>query len=194
MADINAVLEDSGQEMAMFPSTLDIATIGGFVAGGSSGIGSLASGALREPGNLIELKALSLEAEPKEYVFHGEDVLKIHHAWGLNGAITEVKLRTVPSRDWVACMATFDNYEACYSAGYAVATSDKIAPKLAIVLGQKLAAQSVPVLGAIAGGGTNYVYTRYYQQVARVHFGLRRLAIDADIPHEDLVRKLAARL
>ncbi len=69
-----------------------------------------------------------------------------------------------------------------------------VAPKLSVVLGQKLAAQSVPVLGAIAGGGTNFVYTRYYQQIARVHFGLRRLALDADIPHDDLVRKLAARM
>ncbi|SMO76300.1 EcsC family protein [Ruegeria faecimaris] len=69
-----------------------------------------------------------------------------------------------------------------------------VAPKLAVVLGQKLAAQSVPVLGAIAGGGTNYVYTRYYQQIARVHFGLRRLSVDADIPHEVLIRKLEARM
>ncbi len=69
-----------------------------------------------------------------------------------------------------------------------------VAPRLSIVLGQKLAAQSVPVLGALAGGGTNYVYTRYYQQIAHVHFGLRRLAIDADIPHDELVRKLSARM
>ncbi|WP_377186223.1 EcsC family protein [Ruegeria meonggei] len=69
-----------------------------------------------------------------------------------------------------------------------------VAPRLSVVLGQKLAAQSVPVLGAIAGGGTNYVYTRYYQQIARVHFGLRRLAIDADIPHDDLVRRLTTRM
>ncbi len=69
-----------------------------------------------------------------------------------------------------------------------------VAPRFSIVLGQKLAAQSVPVLGALAGGGTNYVYTRYYQQIARVHFGLRRLAINADIPHEDLARRLSARM
>lgn len=69
-----------------------------------------------------------------------------------------------------------------------------VAPRLSVVLGQKLAAQSVPVLGALAGGGTNYVYTRYYQQIAQVHFGLRRLAIDADIPHAELVQRLSHRM
>ncbi|MDA7966597.1 EcsC family protein [Ruegeria sp.] len=69
-----------------------------------------------------------------------------------------------------------------------------VAPKLSVVLGQKLAAQSVPILGALAGGGTNYVYTRYYQQIAHVHFGLRRLAVDADIPHDELVQRLSQRM
>ncbi|MBO9410080.1 MULTISPECIES: EcsC family protein [unclassified Ruegeria] len=69
-----------------------------------------------------------------------------------------------------------------------------VAPKLSVVLGQKLAAQSIPVLGALAGGGTNFVYSRYYQQIARVHFGLRRLAVDADIPHDQLLSKLSARM
>ncbi|GAB4553587.1 MAG: EcsC family protein [Ruegeria sp.] len=69
-----------------------------------------------------------------------------------------------------------------------------VSPKLSVALGQKLAAQTLPVLGAVAGGGINYVYSRYYQQIARVHFGLRRLAVDADIPHEDLVQRLERRM
>lgn len=69
-----------------------------------------------------------------------------------------------------------------------------VAPKLATVLGQKLAAQTVPVLGAVAGATTNYLYTSYYQEMAHVHFGLRRLAIDADLPQEDLVRGLQSRV
>ena len=69
-----------------------------------------------------------------------------------------------------------------------------VAPRLSVVLGQKLATQTVPILGAVAGGGTNYVYARYYQQIARVHFGLRRLSVDADIPHEDLVQRLSRRM
>mgnify|MGYP001797396724 CR=1 FL=1 len=69
-----------------------------------------------------------------------------------------------------------------------------VAPKLAAVLGQKLAAQTVPVLGAVAGATTNYIYSSYYQEMAHVHFGLRRLAIDADISGEELTRGLRARL
>lgn len=70
----------------------------------------------------------------------------------------------------------------------------RVAPKLAIALGQKLAAQTVPVLGAVAGAATNYAYTTYYQKVAGVHFGLRKLAIDGDIPREELVMRLKTRL
>lgn len=139
MLDINNALKGTGQELAMFPSTQDIATVGGFVAGGSSGIGSLASGALREPGNLISLKVLSVEEEPQEHLFEGSDVLKIHHAWGINGAITEVTLRTVPSHDWVACMATFDDYGTAYAATYALASSETMSPKMANVVDARIA-------------------------------------------------------
>ena len=138
MLDINKALKATGQELAMFPSTQDIATVGGFVAGGSSGIGSLATGALREPGNLISLKVLSVEGDPQEYLFEGVDVLKIHHAWGINGAITEVTLRTVPSHDWVACMSTFDNYGTAYAATYALASSNELSPKMANVVDARI--------------------------------------------------------
>ena len=70
----------------------------------------------------------------------------------------------------------------------------RVAPRLATVLGQKLAAQTVPVLGAAAGAATNYAYTSYYQQMAHVHFGLRRLAIEADIDHAELVEKFRERV
>ncbi len=140
MADINAELIAQGWEMAMFPSTQDIATVGGFVAGGSAGIGSIANGALRDPGNIISLKAMSVEEEPKEHLFEGSDVLQIHHAWGLNGVITEVTLRTVPTQDWVGCMATFDTYQEAYAAGYALAQSPDIHRKLLTTVDARICA------------------------------------------------------
>ena len=62
-----------------------------------------------------------------------------------------------------------------------------VTPRLAVVLGQKLAAQMVPVIGATTGALTNYAYMNYYREMAHVHFGLRRLAIDGDVPHPELV-------
>lgn len=70
----------------------------------------------------------------------------------------------------------------------------RVAPRLAAVLGQKLAAQTVPVLGAVAGAATNYAYASYYTEIAHVHFGLRRLAVNADIRDEALLAGLRQRL
>ncbi|MEX0368819.1 MAG: FAD-binding oxidoreductase [Ruegeria sp.] len=140
MANINAALAETGQEMAMFPSTQDIATVGGFVAGGSAGIGSIANGALRDPGNLIALTALSVEAEPQAHLFEGTETLHIHHAWGLNGVICDVTLRTVPKRDWVGCMVTFDSYESAYAAGHAIAQANDIAAKLVTTVDARICA------------------------------------------------------
>jgi hypothetical protein len=62
----------------------------------------------------------------------------------------------------------------------------RIAPRVGVVLGQKLAAQTVPVLGAAAGAAVNYAYTSYYQEMAHVQFGLWRLARDSGLPKEVL--------
>lgn len=61
-----------------------------------------------------------------------------------------------------------------------------VAPRLSMVMGQKLAAQSAPVIGALAGASLNYAFTRYYQELARVHFGLLRLARETGLPREAL--------
>lgn len=66
----------------------------------------------------------------------------------------------------------------------------RVAPRLSLVLGQKLAAQAVPVLGAVAGAATNYVYTGYYQEIAHVTFGMLRMAEDSDQSYDTLKRRL----
>ena len=52
----------------------------------------------------------------------------------------------------------------------------RIAPRLAAALGPKLVAQSVPLLGALAGAGLNAAYISYYREIAEIRFGLLRLA------------------
>jgi EcsC protein family len=51
-----------------------------------------------------------------------------------------------------------------------------IAPRLAAVLGQKLAAQAVPVVGAVTGAALNAAFLTYYRELARIRFALLRLS------------------
>ena len=70
----------------------------------------------------------------------------------------------------------------------------KLAPRLSAVLGQKLAAQTVPILGAVAGAAVNYAFTSYYQQMAHVYFGLKRLSRETGYDHPTLVAEFRSRL
>jgi len=51
-----------------------------------------------------------------------------------------------------------------------------VAPRLAAAMGQKLAAQMVPLLGAVTGAALNAAYLGYYREMARIRFALMRLA------------------
>lgn len=54
----------------------------------------------------------------------------------------------------------------------------RVAPTFSLMLGKQLASKAVPIIGAVAGAGVNYAFTDYYQEIARVRFGLKRLALD----------------
>lgn len=70
----------------------------------------------------------------------------------------------------------------------------RIAPRLSVVLGQKLAAQATPVFGAMAGASINFAFAGYYQEIARVHFGILRLSRETGIPREALTEALRDRI
>lgn len=55
-----------------------------------------------------------------------------------------------------------------------------LAPKIAAALSQKLAAQAVPVLGALSGAALNAAFLNHYRELARIRFALLRLARDHD--------------
>ena len=56
----------------------------------------------------------------------------------------------------------------------------RVAPAFSVMLGKTLAAKAVPLIGAAAGAGINYAFTDYYQEIARVRFGLQRLVVEHD--------------
>ncbi len=68
----------------------------------------------------------------------------------------------------------------------------RVAPRLATTMGQKLAAQTVPVLGAVSGAAINYAFTSYFQEIAHVQFGLRKLAEEGGHDRAALIAEFAA--
>ncbi|MGP1395923.1 MAG: FAD-binding oxidoreductase [Inquilinaceae bacterium] len=99
----------SGQELRMFPSTYRTASIGGFIGGGSGGVGSIGWGGLRDLGNVLRLRVVTMEAEPRILEMTGEDLHKVMHAYGTNGVITEVEVPLAPAYDWVDVIVGFDD-------------------------------------------------------------------------------------
>jgi hypothetical protein len=51
----------------------------------------------------------------------------------------------------------------------------QIASRFGVMVTQKLAAQAVPVIGALGGAAVNYAFIDHFQEVARAHFVVRRL-------------------
>lgn len=123
----------SGQEIRMMPSTANTATIGGFIAGGSGGVGSVKWGALRDLGNIIRLRVVTMEAEPRVLEFRGEELARVSHAYGTNGIITELELPLAPAYDWVDVFVAFDAFPAAAQYAADLANEDGILLKLASV-------------------------------------------------------------
>ncbi len=67
-----------------------------------------------------------------------------------------------------------------------------VVPRLASVFGQKLAAQAVPVLGALTGAALNAAFLTYYREIARIRFRLMRLAESHGV--EAVLKSFAAAL
>lgn len=99
-----------GQELLMYPSTRDIATIGGFIAGGYAGAGTVRNGILKDAGNVTLIRVVTLEETPRIVELRDADIQKVHHAYGTNGIITALTLALKPAVDWVHHIALFDGY------------------------------------------------------------------------------------
>ncbi|MGA2042834.1 MAG: FAD-binding oxidoreductase [Roseiarcus sp.] len=130
MHDIDAALRPSGWELRMHPSTKRSATIGGFVAGGSGGVGSVTYGGLRDPGNVLAARIVTVEREPRIIELRGADVQKVNRAFGVTGLITALEMPLAPAWDWVDLIVAFDDFLETVAIGRAIALADGIVKKL----------------------------------------------------------------
>lgn len=128
-----------GQELRLFPSTTKTATIGGFVAGGSSGVGAIRWGGLRNPANIFRLRLMTMEAEPRVVEFTGDEAHKAAHAYGVNGVITELEMPTAPASDWIGVFIGLPDLKTALDCGRALGASSETLCRMISVFEQGIA-------------------------------------------------------
>jgi len=127
---IDEALRPDGQELRMHPSTKRTATIGGFVAGGSGGVGSVTWGGLREPGNVVAARIVTLEEAPRVIELRGDAAQKVNRAYGTTGIVTALEMPLASAQDWVDLAIAFDDFPGACEFGLAAALADGIVKKL----------------------------------------------------------------
>jgi FAD/FMN-containing dehydrogenase len=130
MNAIDAATQPQGWELRMHPSTKRTATIGGFVAGGSGGIGSITYGGLREAGNILAARVVTMEEQPRVIELRGDAAQKVNRAYGTTGIITALEMPLAPAWNWIEMLLVFDDFLDAARFGYEAALSDGIVKKL----------------------------------------------------------------
>ncbi|MEX0527936.1 FAD-binding oxidoreductase [Raoultella terrigena] len=110
LAEIEAVTRPAGWELRCMPSTYRLASLGGLYGGGFGGIGSINYGPLGAPGNVLSVKVMTMEAEPRILQIPAPQALLLHHAYGSNGIILEVELALAPLHRWIERLDVFDDF------------------------------------------------------------------------------------
>ncbi len=100
ISDLDKFLAQKGRQLRLFPSTWKTATIGGFIAGGSGGIGSIRWGFLRDPGHLLGLEVVTTEKSPRKLQLNATSSEPLNHAYGTNGIFTALTLSTTTLVKW----------------------------------------------------------------------------------------------
>ncbi len=135
LADLDRQLAPHGRALRLLPSTFRSATVGGFLAGGSGGIGSLRWGFLRDPGHLLGLEVVTLEPQPRLLQLDAEASTPLNHAYGSNGIITAVRLSTCAAVAWQQLVVGFESWEAALAVGRELPTTALLLNALTLVEG-----------------------------------------------------------
>lgn len=133
LAALDKQTREIGWEIRMAPSTYRTATIGGFIGGGSGGIGSVTYGQLRDRGNLLAVRVVTMEDQPRILELRGDDVYKVAHAYGTNGIITELEIPLAPAYPWAEIIVTFDDFMTAARFGQTLSDADGMIKKLVCI-------------------------------------------------------------
>ncbi|MFD2654858.1 FAD-binding oxidoreductase [Gracilibacillus thailandensis] len=106
---LEKTLRKEGKELRIYPSTFMKSTVGGFLCGGSGGIGSIRWGNLWD-GNVLEVTILTVEEKPQLLTIKDEEVLDYIHNYGTTGILVEAVLPIESRTEWSQYIMSFDTF------------------------------------------------------------------------------------
>ena len=126
MSKLNDALNEHGQEMRLYPSTVRLSSLGGYIGGGVGGVGSVTWGMLSQPGNVLSALIMTIEPEPRLIELRGADLAKVFHAYGTTGLMVEVELPLTARHAWVESIYGFADLAAAIDFSRAIAEAHAI--------------------------------------------------------------------
>jgi FAD/FMN-containing dehydrogenase len=129
---VEVVARQHGRELRVMPTTYHIATVAGFLAGGSGGLGSVTYGRTWD-NNFTSVDLLTAEDPPRTRHLAGDELRMVLHTYGTVGIVTRLRLPLLAAHVWQGWYATFPNYDACFDFGWEVADDRAILKRLVSV-------------------------------------------------------------
>jgi FAD/FMN-containing dehydrogenase len=114
----------------MLPSTYRIASLGGFYSGGTGGIGSINYGVFAARGNVLGIRMMTIEEEPRILELRGEQTQLLQHCWGTAGIVLELEVGLAPAQPWDDAIAVFADLDHALGCANALAHSNGIVRRL----------------------------------------------------------------
>lgn len=111
LAEFDQQARSQGMELRWLPSTFRSATLGGLFGGGFGGAGSINHGPLAAPGNVLAVRAMTVEPEPQVVELRGAEAMQMHHTYGTNGIVLELEIALTPAVAWTECIVTFADFD-----------------------------------------------------------------------------------
>ena len=96
-----------GWELRCVPSSFRSATLGALYGGGLGGVGSINYGPLASSGNVLGVRAMTIEPEPKAVELRAPEALLLHHVYGTNGLVLEQEVALAPAHPWLETIVCF---------------------------------------------------------------------------------------
>jgi FAD/FMN-containing dehydrogenase len=166
----------AGWELRCYPSTIIKASLGGFLGGGSGGIGTVAHGGLCDFQTVRALEVVTMEPEPRVVLHEGEAIHEILHAWGTNGIISRIWLALTPAVDWSQCVVAFDTFGASFDFAEEIATDAAWTKRLVTVFEWPIPSFFTPIQQYAPEGKTLIFFMIASNQLAKLESAARAAA------------------